>query len=96
MQLEALLDEKDENLMSVAIKLEGTHKTLRLLNKSTNKLDHLITTGKSFGDYKGVGYKCEWYGSKTVFVKSGLLTNSFNVSYNNPVVKSRENKSVVQ
>ena len=87
-QLEALFAEKDENLKSVATKLERTQKTLRLLNNGTSKLDHLIITGKSFGDHSNVGYKGESSGSKTIYVKSALLTDSFNISYNKPVVKS--------
>ena len=67
-QLEALLVEKDENLKSITIELEKTKKILRLLNNGTSKLDHLITTSKSFGDHSGVGYKGESFGTKTVFV----------------------------
>ena len=88
LQLEALLAEKDENLKFVAIKLEKTQKMLRLLNNETSKLDHLITTGKSFGGHSGVGYKGESSSTKIVFVKSGLLTDSIDVSYDKPVVKS--------
>ena len=57
-QLEALLAKKDENLKSIATELEKPQKMLRLLNYETSKLDHLITTGKSFGHHSGVGYKC--------------------------------------
>ena len=73
-------------------------KTLRLLNNSTSKLDHLITTGKSFDDYNGIGYKVESSSSKTFFVKSGLLDDSINVSVRKPAVKfvETENKSAVK
>ena len=54
-QLEALLTKKDENLKPITIELERTQKTLRFLNNGTSKLDHLNTTGKSFGDHGGVG-----------------------------------------
>ena len=64
LQLEALLAEKDENLKFVAIELERTQKMLRLLNNRTSKLDHLVTTDKSFGDHSGVGYKGESSGTK--------------------------------
>ena len=75
-----------------------TQKTLRLLNNSTSKLDHLITTSKSFGDHSSVGYKHESSGSKTIFVKSGLVNASINVSVKKPYVKSvaTENKSIVK
>ena len=56
-QLQALLAEKDENLKSVATELERTQKILRFLNNGTSKLDHIITTGESFGDHSSVGYK---------------------------------------
>ena len=92
-QLEALLAEKEEKLKFVATKLERTQKTLRLLNNSTNKLDHLITAGNSFGDYSGVEYKGESSGTKIVFVKSCLLADSVNVSCNKPVVKSVQQKA---
>ena len=98
LQLEALFAEKDENLKSVAIELERTQKILRLLITDTSKLDHLITSGKSFGDHSGVGSKGESFGTKTVFVKSGLLDDSVNVSINKSSVKSvaTESKSVVK
>ena len=97
-QLEVLLAKKDENLKFVAIELERTQKTLRLLNNGTSKLDHLITTCKSFTDHSGVGYKGESSGTKTVFVKSNLLDDSINVSIKKPFVKSVviENKSAVK
>ena len=40
-ELEMLIAEKDENLKSIAIELERTEKTVRLLNNGTSKLDHL-------------------------------------------------------
>ena len=86
-ELEVLLAKKDENLKSVITELERTQKSLRLLNNGSSKLDHLITTGKSFGDHGGVRYKSESSGSKTVFVKSGLLDDSINVSMKKPVEK---------
>ena len=73
--------------------LSELKKTLRLLNKGTSKLNHLITTGKSFSDHSGVGYKGESSGSKTVFVKSSLLDDFVNISYNKPAVKSVATKS---
>ena len=97
-QLEALLAEKDENLKFVATELERTQKMPRLLNNGTSKLDHLVTTDKSFGDHSGVGYKGESSSAKTGFVKSSLLADSVDVSYNKTVVKSvaTESKSIVQ
>ena len=97
-QLEALLVEKVENLKSVTTKLERTQNALRLLNNGTSKLDHLITIGQSFGDHNCVGYKGKSSGSKTIFVKSGLLDDSINVSVKKPIVKSvaTENNSIVK
>ena len=68
----------------------------RLLNNNISKLDHLITTGKSFGDHNGVRYKGESYGSKTIFLKSGLFDDSINVSIKKYFLKSVAivNKSV--
>ena len=82
------------NLKSVATELERTQKMIRLLNNGTSKLDHLITTGKSFSDHSGVGYKGEPSGSKTIFIKSGLVDDSFNVSVKKSILKSvaTENK----
>ena len=67
---------------------------MRLLNNSTSKLDHLITTGKSFSDHSGVGYKGESSGSKIVFVKYGLIDDSVS----KPVLKSvaTESKSAIK
>ena len=69
-----------------------------MLNNGTSKLDHLITIGKSFDDHSGVGYKDESSGIKTAFVKSRLLDDSVNGSYNKPVMKSvaTESKSTVK
>ena len=79
-QLEVLVTEKDEKLKSVTIELERTQKTLRLLNNETNRLDHLITSGKSFGDHSGVGFKGESSGTKIMFIKSSLLAYSIDAS----------------
>ena len=73
--------------MSVATELKRTQKTLRLLNNGTSKLDHLITTGNSFDDHSGIGYKGESSSSKYIFVKSNLLDDSINVSIKKPIVK---------
>ena len=85
-ELEVWLTEKDENLKSVTTELEITQNSLRLLNNGSSKLDHLISTGKSFGDHGGVRYKGKSSGSKTVFVKSGLF-NSLNISVKKSNVK---------
>ena len=50
---------------------------LRLLNNRTSRLDHLINTGKSFGDHSNVGYKGKSFGTKTVFIKSGFIKSVF-------------------
>ena len=90
-----LLAEKDKNLKFVATELERTQKSLKLLNNNLRELDHLITTGKSFGDHGGVGYKGESSGSKTIFVKSGLLNDSLNVSVKKSDVKSVATKQSI-
>ena len=97
-QLETSLAEKDKKLKSIAIELERTKKMLRLLNNSTNRLDHLIIVGNSFDDHSGVRYKDESSSTKTILVKFGLLTDSINLSYNKLVVKSvaTKNKSAVK
>ena len=87
-ELEVLLAEKIENLKSVIIELERTQKSLRLLNNGSRKLDHLITTGKSFGALGGIRYKGESSSSKTFFINSGLLDDSINVLVKKPIVKS--------
>ena len=87
-QLEVMITEKEKSLKSVAIELERTKKRLRLLNNGSNKLDHLITTGKPFGDDSGIEYKGDSSSSRIVFVKSGLLDNSLNNAVKNPIVKS--------
>ena len=71
---------------------------LRVLNNGTSRLDHLITTSKSFGDHNDIGYKGESSSTKTMFVKSGLLVDTVDVSNNKPVVKyvRAESKFVVQ
>ena len=92
-QFRPLLAEKDENLKPIATELERTQKMPRLLNNGISKLDHLITTSKSFGDHCGVGYEGESSGTKTVLVKYGLLDDSVNVSNNKVVVKSVATKS---
>ena len=97
-KLEVLRVEKDENLKSVAIKLERTQKMVRLLNNGASKLNHLITIDKSFSDHSGVGYKGESSDTKAIFVKSSLLDDSINVSIKKPVVRyvAIENKSAVK
>ena len=87
-ELETLLAEKITTLKTVSSELERTQKSLRLLNNGSSKLDHLIITGKSFGDHSGNGYKGEASGSKTIFINSGLLDDSLNVSVKKPTMKS--------
>ena len=98
MQLKVLLAEKVENLKSITTELERTQKMLRFLNNDTSKVDCLITTGKPFGDHSGVRYRGESSSSKTVFVKSGLLDDSINVSVKKPIVKfvATDNKFAIK
>ena len=94
-ELEVLLAKKVEDLKSVTTKLERTQKSLRFLNNSLSKLNHLITTGKSFGDHGDIGYKSESSSSRTIFVKSSLLDDSINVSGKKPIAKSVVTKQSV-
>ena len=87
-KLETLLAERTETLKTVTSELERTQKSLRLLNNRSSKLDHLITTGKSFGDQSGIGYKGETSGSKIAFINSRLLDDALNVSVKKPIVRS--------
>ena len=64
----------------VVIEIERNQKVLRLLNKGTNRLDHLNISSKLFGDHNGVGFKGESSGTKTVFIKSVLLADSVDAS----------------
>ena len=95
LDLELLLAKKTEDLKSVTTELERTQKSLRLLNNSSSKLDHLITTNKSFGDHRGVGYKCASSSFKIVLVKSNLLDDSINVIVKKLVVKSVATKQSI-
>ena len=72
-ELETLLAEKSETLKTVTSEQERTQKSLRLLNNGSSKLDHWITTGKSFGDHSGSSYKGESSSYKTIFINSGCL-----------------------
>ena len=58
-------------------------------------MDHLITTSKSFGDHSDIGYKGETSGSKTIFINSGLLDDSLNVSVKKSAVKSVATKQSI-
>ena len=83
--------QEEDDLVSNQVTFFGTlvyGNHFLLLNNSLNKLDHLITTSKTFGDHNGVRYKGESSSSKTIFVKSGLLDDSINVFWKKPVVKS--------
>ena len=61
---------------SLCNRTESTQKTLCLLNNEMSSLDHLIISGKLFGDHNGIGFKGEASSTKTVFIKSGLLVES--------------------
>ena len=96
-QLEALVAEKAEKLKCVATELERAQKALRLLNNGMNRLDHMITSRKSFGDHNGVGFKGEFSSTKTVFIKFGLLVNFVDAENYKPVIRSiaSEDKSAI-
>ena len=62
-----------------------------ILNKKT-----LLPLPRGLGcDNGGVGYEGESFGSKTIFVKSGLLNDSLNVYVKNSDVKSVATKQFV-
>ena len=44
-----------------------------MLNNGTNRLDYIITSGKTFGNHNGIGFKGETFGFKIIFIKSSLL-----------------------
>ena len=58
----------------------------------------MITSGKSFGDHSGVGFKGESSGTKAMFIKSGLLVDPVDALYHKLVIKSvaTEGKFVIQ
>ena len=75
LQFKVLITDEDKKLKFVAIELKRTQKTLCLLNNETNSLEHLVTSGKLFGDHSGVGFKGKSSGTKTMFIKSDYLLN---------------------
>ena len=75
-KLETLLTEKEAKLKEVSVELERTQKSLKMLNSGTDKLNHILSVGKSSSDHKGLGFEGEHSNSKTVFVKSSV-SNSF-------------------
>ena len=74
-QLDVVIVEEEEKLKFVATELERTQKALRLLNNGTSRLDHLIISGKLFGDNSGAGFKGEYFGTKIVFINLDYLLN---------------------
>ena len=60
-------------------------------------MDHLITSGKLFGDHSGVGFKGEFSATKSVFIKFRLLVDSIDASNYKPVIRTiaTEGKSIV-
>ncbi|PON99959.1 hypothetical protein TorRG33x02_043770, partial [Trema orientale] len=75
-KLETLLTEKEAKLKEVSVELERTQKSLKMLNSGTDKLNHILSVGKSSSDHKGLRFEGEHSNSKTVFVKSSV-SNSF-------------------
>lgn len=66
---ELLITEKEKKLQESRAKLENTQKNLKMLNSGTNKLDHILSLGKSSDDRHGLRYAGESTTSKIVFVK---------------------------
>ena len=61
--------EKERKFQEIRLELENTQKSLKMLNSSTAKLDHILSIGKLNGDHCGLGYTGESSSSKTVIVK---------------------------
>nr|GMN69126.1 hypothetical protein TIFTF001_038173 [Ficus carica]GMN69142.1 hypothetical protein TIFTF001_038189 [Ficus carica] len=62
--------EKTKALQETRFQPEETQKTLKMLNLSSAKLDHILSIEKSFCDHHGLGYTGEASSSKTVFIKA--------------------------
>ena len=73
--LEALAAEKDEKFRYIkqSLKEPKNH-----FVKHGTRLGHMITSGKTFDYHSGIGFQGETSGYKTVFMKSGLLTDLIN------------------
>ena len=64
-----------------------------MLNLGTDKLDHILSVGKSSSDHKGLVFKGEHSKSKTVFVKSSVSNSgagtSIDVAIQKPYVTTQ-------
>ena len=60
--LEFQVVEKETKLKENSIELERTQKSMKMLNSSTSKLDHILALVKSSKDHKGLGFKGELFG----------------------------------
>lgn len=60
---------ENEKLQELKAELEHTKRTLKTMNSSTSKLEHILSMGKTSGDHCGLDYTGECFTSKTVFVK---------------------------
>ena len=68
--LENDLTESKKTEVVLNAELERLKKTVKMLNSGTTKLDHILTIGKSSGDYAGLGYGGQSSGTKNMFVKA--------------------------
>ena len=70
-----LLANKDNQLLAVTTKLENTKKSLKMMNSGIQKLDHILSIGKSSLDHHGLEYQdSKDSNSKSAFVKASQLT----------------------
>ena len=73
----SLLTDKDNQLLVVTTELENTKKSLKMMNSGTQKLDQILSLGKSSSDYHGLGYQHgKDSNSQGVFVKTSSQTVS--------------------
>ncbi|GMN68635.1 hypothetical protein TIFTF001_037686 [Ficus carica] len=66
---EFLAAEKEKKLQETRLELENMQKSLKMLNSSTSKLDHILSIEKSSSDHCRPGYIGETSSSKTVVAK---------------------------
>ncbi|KAH9671430.1 hypothetical protein KPL70_017375 [Citrus sinensis] len=73
----SLLTDKDNQLLAVTTELENTKKSLKMISSGTQKLNHILSLGKSSSDHHGLGYQhSKDSNSQSVFVKASSQTAS--------------------
>ncbi|GMN64590.1 hypothetical protein TIFTF001_033653 [Ficus carica] len=64
---------KERKFQEIRLQLENMQNSLKMLNSGKAKLEHILSIGKSSGDYHGLGYTGESSSSKTVIVKDSSI-----------------------